>query len=97
MPHRLIFLNTLKALNAGEYIVQEDEGRFFMNSQPNVHLVKDLLIRHRCLFEIKKDDFTGFTYYRLSFYGDMELQKGKRWWRSLSLLEKINLRFLVGF
>jgi hypothetical protein len=98
MVTNYILYKVLKAMNSGEYLVRDDESdNFYLPSQPYVYLVKNDLIRYKCITEVDSDHYTGFKYYKLSFYGDIQLSQGKMWWRSLPLLEKIKLILLVGF
>lgn len=95
MAIRLVYLTTLKLLDKGEMFLYSDD-KWVLPSYSDATIIGQALQKLGCLQEenyFYKTEINEIKYYKLSKEGLIQLERGKKWWGNLSLLEKIFIRF----
>lgn len=95
MAIRLVYLTTLELINKGEMFLCFDD-KWVLPTYPDATIIGETMFKDGWLQEetrFYKPEISEIKYYKLSKKGLIQLEYGREWWRNLSFLEKIFVRF----
>lgn len=95
MAIRLVYLTTLEIMNRGERIMLLGD-KWLLPSFPDATIVGERMNNlgwFRADTKSFKPEISEIQYFMLSVEGFYQLEQGRKWYKSLSILEKIFIRF----
>lgn len=95
MAIRLVYLTTLEIMNRGERIMLFTD-KWVLPSFQDATIIGQSMFNNGWLREeiiLYKPEISEIKYFKLSLEGTRQLEEGRKWYKSLSLLDKIFIRF----